>query len=131
MTQVIVYTNENGNVSVCTPTGELPIEEVLAKDCPDHSVIVDASILPQGEDDFFNAWRLNNGVVSVDLEAARALHLARFNAAAVEQAQKRQLNTLAGIANEVTDEAFIADLTAKRSAIAAAASTAELRAITV
>ena len=131
MTQVIIYTNEMGNVSVCTPTNDLPIDEVLAKDCPEHAVIVDASDLPQDEDDFFNAWRLNNGVVSVDLEAARGVHLARFNAAAIERAQKRQLNNLAGIANDVTDEAFIADLTAKRNAIAAAKSTAELRAITV
>lgn len=131
MTQVIIYTNENGNVSVCSPTGELPIEEVLAKDCPAHAVIVDSSTLPQAEDDFFNAWRLNNGVITVDLEAARAIQLARFNADALQEAQKRQLNALAGIANAVTDEAFIADLTAKRAAIAAATSTAELRAITL
>ena len=133
MTQVIIYTNENGNVSVCTPTGELPIEEVLAKDCPAHAEIVDASVLPQGEDDFFNAWRMTppNGEVVVDLEIARSIQLERFNAAAVQEAQKRQFNSLAGIANAVTDEAFIADLTAKRAAIAAATSTAELRAITL
>ena len=131
MTQVIIYTNENGNVSVCIPTGELPIEDVLAKDCPAHAIIVDASILPQGEDDFFDAWRLANGIVSVDFEVARAVQLARFNESAVQEAQKRQLNTLAGIANTGTDEAFIADLIAKRALIAAASSTAELRAITL
>lgn len=133
MSQVIIYTNENGNVSVCTPTGELPIEEVLAKDCPAGAVIVDSDTLPQGEDDFFDAWRMTppDGVVVVDLEIARAIQLARFNASAVQEAQKRQLNTFAGIANAVTDEAFIANLTAKRAAIAAATSTAELRAITL
>ena len=131
MTQVIIYTNENGNVSVCIPTGELPIEEVLAKDCPAHAVIVDISTLPQGEDDFFDAWRLANGIVSVDFEVARAVQLARFNESAVQEAQKRQLNTLAGIANDVADEAFIADLTAKRALIAAATSTAELRSVTL
>ena len=133
MSQVIIYTNESGNVSVCTPTGELPIEEVLAKDCPAGAVIVDADTLPQGEDDFFDAWRMTppDGVVVVDLEAARAIQLARFNASSVQEAQKRQLNTLTGIENAVTDEAFIADLTAKRAAIAVATSTAELRAITL
>ena len=131
MTQAIIYTNENGNVSVCIPTGELPIEDVLAKDCPAHAIIVEASILPHGEDDFFDAWRLNNGVASVDLEAARAIQLARFNESAVQEAQKRQLNTLAGIANTGADEAFIADLTAKRALIAAATSTAELRSVTL
>ena len=131
MTQAIIYTNENGNVSVCIPTGELPIEDVLAKDCPAGAIIVDASTLPETDNDFFDAWRLNNGIVSVDLEAARAIQLARFNESAVQEAQKRQLNTLAGIANAVTDEAFIADLTAKRALIAAATSTAELRSVTL
>jgi hypothetical protein len=131
MSQVIIYTNENGNVSVCAPTGELPIEEVLAKDCPVGAIIVDAGTLPQTDEDFFNAWRLNNGIIAVDLEAARAVQLERFNASAVQEAQKRQLNVLAGIANAVTDEAFISDLTAKRAAIASAASTAELRSVTL
>jgi len=131
MTQVIIYTNENGNVSVCIPTGELRIEDVMAKDCPAHAIVVDASSLPQGENDFFDAWRMAGHSVTVDLEAARAIQLARFNADALQEAQKRQLNTLAGIANAVTDEAFLADLTAKRSAIAAAQSTAALRAITL
>ena len=131
MTQAIIYTNENGNVSVCSPTGELPIEDVLAKDCPAGAIIVDASTLPETDNDFFDAWRLNNGIVSVDLEAARAIQLARFNESAVQEAQKRQLNTLAGIANTDADEAFIADLTAKRALIAAATSTAELRSVTL
>lgn len=66
MAQVIIYTNENGNVSVCYPTGELPIEEVLTKDCPEGAMIVDDSELPQGEDEFFNAWELVDGKVVVN-----------------------------------------------------------------
>lgn len=131
MTQVIVYTNDNGNVSVCYPTGELPIEDVLAKDCPEHAIIVDADALPQGEDDFFDAWRLINGAVTVDLDAAKKIHLERFNAAAKAEAQHRQTNTAVGIENTPTDAEFLADLSAKRSAISAATSTAELRLIKV
>ena len=72
MTQVIIYTNENGNVSVCYPTGELPIEEVKAKDTPEGSLIVDSSILPKGTDEqFFNAWELHNGAISVNLDKAK------------------------------------------------------------
>jgi hypothetical protein len=40
MSQVIIYTNDNGGVSVCVPTGELPIEQVLTKDCPAGAIIV-------------------------------------------------------------------------------------------
>jgi len=67
MAQVIIFTNDNGGVSVCYPTGELPIEQVLAKDCPEGAMIVDESALPHGDDaNYFNAWVLNNGVVTVD-----------------------------------------------------------------
>jgi len=31
----IIYTNNEGGVSVIIPTGELPIEEVAAKDVPE------------------------------------------------------------------------------------------------
>jgi hypothetical protein len=65
MAQVIIYTNEYGNVSVCTPSGELSIEEVLAKDCPSEAIIVDDSELPT-DNEFFNAWELVNGKVVVN-----------------------------------------------------------------
>ena len=130
MTQVIIFKNSTGGVSICIPTGELPINEVLAKDCPAGAQIVEDSALPQGADaQFFDAWELANGQVSVNFEKAKAIKLAQFNAAAVEEAQKRQLNTLAGIDNEIADADFIAKLTAGRVSIASATTTAELVAI--
>jgi len=127
--QVIIY-EQNGQVAVCVPTGELPINEVLAKDCPDGAIIVDDSTLPQGADaQFFDAWKLDGSTVTVDLEKARADKLAQFNTAAVQVAQKRQLNTLAGIANTPDDETFTTKLTNGRAAIAAATTTAQLVAI--
>ena len=32
--QVIIFTNDNGGVATCIPTGELSIEAVLEKDVP-------------------------------------------------------------------------------------------------
>jgi len=125
--QVIIYQNLNGGVSVCVPTGELPINEVLTKDCPAGAIIVDDTVLPQGEDkQFFDAWELSGSTVTVNLEKARTIKLNQFNAAAVQTAQKRQLNTLAGIANTISDTDFIAELTAGRAAIASAKTTDEL-----
>jgi hypothetical protein len=130
MSQVIIHSNSNGGVSVTVPTGELPINEVLAKDCPAGAIIVDDSVLPQGSDaQFFDAWELSGSTVTVNFEKARAIKLAQFNANAVAEAQKRQLNTLAGIANEVADADFTASLTAGRTAIASATTTAQLVAI--
>ena len=131
MTQVIVYTNDNGNVSVCYPSGELPIEDVLAKDCPEGAIIINADDLPQGEDDFFDAWRLVDGAVAVDLAAAKNIAFQRFNNLAKIKADERARNTAIGIDNDVPDADFIASLTAKRLEINAATSTAELRAVKV
>ena len=65
MTQAIIFTNDNGGVSVCIPSGELPIEEVLAKDCPTGAIIIDDSELPTNNE-YFNAWELVNGQVVVN-----------------------------------------------------------------
>lgn len=132
MSNVIIYKNPTGpNVCVCIPTGELSVSEVLAKDCPTGAVVVDSASLPEADNDFFDAWRLADGKVTVDLEASRAIQLKRVNDAAIQEAQKRQLNTLAGIENKVSDADFTALLTAKRSKIASAKSTEDLRAVTV
>ena len=65
MAQVIIFTNDNGGVSVCIPTGEISIEEVLAKDCPVGAIIVDDSKLPI-DNEYFNAWELVDGKVVVN-----------------------------------------------------------------
>jgi len=130
MAQVIIHSNANGGISVTVPTGELPINEVLAKDCPAGAIIVDDSTLPQGADaQFFDAWELSGSTVTVNFAKAQAIKLAQYNAAAVAEAQKRQLNTLAGIENKVADADFVAELTAGRASIASATTTADLVAI--
>ena len=130
MSQVIIHANSNGGVSVTVSTGELPINEVLAKDCPAGAIIVDDSVLPTGADaQFFDAWELNGSTVTVNFEKAKAIKLAQFNAKAVQEAQARQLNTLASIENAVSDADFTASLTAGRTAIASATTTAKLVAI--
>ena len=130
MTQVIIHANSNGGVSVTVPTGEISVQAVLEKDCPSGAIIVDDSALPQGADaQFFDAWELNGSTVTVNFAKAQAQKLAQFNASAVQIAQKRQLNTLAGIDNAVADADFTAELTAGRTAIANAKTTADLVAV--
>jgi len=80
MTQVIIYQNEQGRVSVCTPTGELPIEQVLAKDCPVSAIIVDNNSLPNEHSNFFDAWELSGTTVTVNLSKAKAITKDRLRA---------------------------------------------------
>jgi hypothetical protein len=73
MTQAIIFTNDNGGVSVCIPTGEISIEAVQAKDTPKGSLIVNQSDLPNQYNDFFDAWELVDGKVEVSLAKATEL----------------------------------------------------------
>ena len=130
MSNVIIYAQSNGQVAVCVPTGELPINEVLAKDCPAGAIIVDDSTLPKGADaQFFDAWELNGSTVTVNLAKAKEHKLTRYNAEALQEAQKRQLNTLAGLTNTPDDATWSAKLIADRAAISAATTTTELATI--
>ena len=68
----IIYQNSEGGVSVIIPTGELPIEEVAAKDVPEGVVyeIVENDAIPA--DRFFrNAWVANGAAVDIDLDKAK------------------------------------------------------------
>jgi hypothetical protein len=79
--KVIIYKNANGNVSVCYPTNEISIEDVLAKDCPKEAFIIDSSELPEKHNEFFNAWRLdNNNKVFVDIKAVKEITKERLRA---------------------------------------------------
>jgi hypothetical protein len=79
MTQAIIFTNDNGGVSVCIPTGEISIEAVQTKDTPKGSLIVNTSDLPR-DNDFFDAWELVDGKVEVSLAKATELTKKRLRA---------------------------------------------------
>lgn len=114
--QVIIYKNEDGNVSVCTPTGEISIEAVLVKDCPEGAIIVNENILPK-DDDFFNAWELNNNVVSVNLEKSKEITKTRLRAErepllqAQDVAFQRALETGADTTAIVVEKQRLRDIT--------------------
>ena len=134
MAQVIIFTNENGGVSVCVPTGELDIQAVKAKDTPSHSIIVQDSELPQADNDFFDAWELSNGAVTVNLDKAKAITKNRLRSerapllAAQDVLFQRALETGADTAAIVAEKARLRDIT---NLADACTTTAELRALKV
>ena len=72
MANIIVFPNQDGGVSVCYPSNEIFIEEVLAKDCPEGSIIIDALDLPT-ENEYFDAWELVDGKVLVNQGKKQAI----------------------------------------------------------
>ena len=132
--QVIIFTNENGGVSVCVPTGELDIATVKAKDTPSHSIIVSTDELPNADNDFFNAWELANGLVTVNIDKAKAITKDRLRAerapllAAQDVAFQRALESGSDTTAIVAEKQRLRDVTALADACT---TTAELRALKV
>lgn len=111
MATVIIYTNDNGGVSVTVPTGEISIEAVLTKDCPKGALIVENNALPQGVGaSFFDAWELADGVVTVSLTKAKDITKKRLRAerepllaaqdVAFQRAQEANTSTTAIVAEK-------------------------------
>ena len=99
--QVIIYKNENNGVSVCVPSGELPIEQILTRDCPVNSFIVDDSELPT-EHEFFNAWELVDGKVVVNEAKKQAIIDAQQAPVIAKQSAIAKLSALGLTAEEIT-----------------------------
>jgi hypothetical protein len=117
MSQVIIFTNDNGGVSVCIPTGEISIEAVLAKDCPKGSIIVNQSDLPNQHNDFFDAWELIDGKVEVSLAKATEITKKRLRLerepllAAQDVAFQRALESGASTVAIVAEKQRLRDIT--------------------
>jgi len=120
MTQAIIFTNDNGGVSVCIPTGEISIEAVLAKDCPAGAIIVETSSLPT-DNDFYDAWELAYGVATVSLAKAKEITKKRLRSerepllaaqdVAFQRAQEANADTTAIVAekNRLRDVTSLTD----------------------
>ena len=104
MAKVIIFTNENGGVSLTTPTAEYlennTIEDVLAKDCPDHAIIVDDSELPE-DHTYFNAWELVKGKIVINLDKKNAIDLQNESANIAKQSALAKLKKLGLTEDEV------------------------------
>lgn len=119
MSHVIVFTNDNGGVSVCIPTGELPIDQVLEKDVPAGrgARIVLADDLPNKDNDFFDAWEMNGATITVNLEKAKGITKDRLRAerapllAAQDVAFQRALEEGKDTATIVAEKQRLRDIT--------------------
>jgi predicted nucleotidyltransferase len=116
MSQVIIFSNDAGGVSVCIPTGELSIEAVQQKDTPKGSIIMNVADLPQAND-FFDAYELADGVVTVSLPKAKELTKKRLRAerkpllAAQDVAFQRALESGADTTAIVAEKQRLRDVT--------------------
>lgn len=118
MSQAIIFTNDNGGVATCIPTGEISIEAVMEKDVPKGrgARIVNVSDLPR-DNDFYDAWEMTATEVTVNLAKAKELTKKRLRAerepllAAQDVAFQRALETGADTSAIVAEKQRLRDVT--------------------
>lgn len=117
--QVIIFTNDNGGVATCIPTGEISIEAVLAKDVPQGrgARIVDSEDLPRDKD-FYDAWEMDAENVTVNMDKAKELTKNRLRTertpllAAQDVSFQRALESGADTTAIVAEKQRLRDITA-------------------
>lgn len=79
--QVIIFKNDNGGVATCVPTGEISIDAVMTKDVPAGrgARIVNLIDLPR-DNDFYDAWEMDDKTVTVNLAKAKEITKNRLRA---------------------------------------------------
>jgi hypothetical protein len=118
MTQAIIFTNDNGGVSTCIPTGEISIDAVMTKDVPAGrgARIVNLTDLPR-DNDFYDAWEMDATSVTVNFAKAVEITKARLRAertpllAAQDVAFQRALEEGKATAAIVAEKQRLRDIT--------------------
>jgi len=88
----IIFTNENGNVSVVNPSTGVATDELAAKIVPpgvEYEIVNDDAIFPPDEL-FFDAWRWagKGKQITEDLEKSKECACEQVKAAAIQQFRK-------------------------------------------
>ena len=96
--------------------------------CPADALVVDETSLPVDADGFFEAWRLRDGRIVVELAAAQEIQQKRVNTAALRVARDRADRAAIGLSDDTARTDFLAGLAAQRAAVSATRTLADLRA---
>jgi len=136
MSNVIIYTNDLGGVSICVPAGDTTIEQVQSTDIPEGviSYIVKLSSLPINDMDFFDAFEQVEGIVSININKAKEITKARLRwqreplLIAQDIEFQRAIETGSDTSSVITEKQRLRDITRQADMCN---TTNELRAISV
>jgi hypothetical protein len=75
MTKVLIFKNENGNVTTYWAAEGFSLDDALAEKITDTNFarIVDFSTLPNSDDDFYDAWEIDANSITVNLGKAKEI----------------------------------------------------------
>jgi hypothetical protein len=95
MSQLIIYPNDNGGVSIVIPSNEVSFEEVIATSVPTGKEykVVDAADIPTDRT-FRDAWELVDGQIVVNEAKKQAIIDAQTAATTVKESALAKLAAL-------------------------------------
>lgn len=111
----IIYPQADNKLAVIIPTGELPIEEVAAKDVPADTPYAIVDSLEGVDNDYFDGFIYFEGEAVPDIARVKNIHLDKFRAA---RAPKLAALDVAYVrADEALDTAKKAEIAAQKQAL--------------
>ena len=142
MTQIIVFTNPEdlSRVSILTPTGESSIDELihLHIDTSKPYKIMDEHELPSDDYMYFEAWKLIENDIQVDIEKAKDIHRKNLRQQRIERFTALDIQFMRAIEeNDIVAQQEIAAKKQKlrnipsHTAISNATNTIQLRELTL
>lgn len=113
-TDRIIYTNDDGGVSIVIPAEGVTLDKLLEKSVPngaDYEVVAVSEI--SSDRTFRNAWEKGAGGIATNL--VKALVIAQDNVRGVRTTKLEELDVLAIRADEVVDATAKAEIVAKKN----------------
>ena len=108
MNKIILYSQENGNLGVCIPTGELSVEQTRDKDCP-NGIIVDASVFNTIDNDFYDAYELINSKPKVNILKAKEITKKRLRIERKELLEEQDILFQRNLENNIDNSIVISE----------------------
>ena len=131
MNKIILYSQENGNLGICIPTGELSVEQTRDKDCP-NGIIVDTSVFNTIDNEFYNAYELINNQPIINIEKAKEVWKDKIRNARKSALEKLDVDFIKAQESETSTTAIVANKQTLRnlpSQVDTATSTDEIKAV--
>lgn len=111
----IIYSQSENKLAVLIPTGEIPIEQVAAKDVPvgvEYKIVQSVDI----DNEYFNAYEFDAEAGSkLNIEKAKAIHLDKFRSARAPKLAKLDIDFMRAV--EANDEVKKAEIIAAKQAL--------------
>lgn len=108
----IIYPQADNKLAILIPTGELPIEEVAAKDVPAETPYAIVDSLEGVDNDYFDGFVYADGEAVPDIAKCKGIHLDKFRAARKPLLSKLDVDYMKAI--ETEDSVKAAEIAIKK-----------------